>query len=499
MDLIRLSHFWLCLRFFLTLALCLSFGRSAESHPMGNFSINHYARFEAQANKIQIRYVLDFAEIPTVSEREAMGVQGNAEVSAGASQAYLSAKAPTLRDGLTLTIDGKPAMLTMKPAFLLFRPGAGGLNTMRLGLDLTASLPDAHTGAKYQITYQDTNYAERTGWKEIVAAGGTGVTLQNSSVSGVDISKELMAYPANPTLAPPQQMDATFTVVPGGMASSGSTDTQTASVPAPPAANTHTPQDLFTQSIAQRKLTPGIMLFGLLIAFIFGSFHALSPGHGKTMVAAYLVGTRGTAKHAVLLGIIVTVTHTLGVFALGFVTLFASRYIVPEKLYPVLSVISGLAVFGVGSWLLTSRLRGASDSHEYSHDHSHTHDDDDDGGHSDGFGHHHPHVPEGPITVRSLLALGISGGIVPCPSALVVLLSAIALHRVLYGMALISAFSVGLASVLIVIGLMVVSTRHWFERFPVSEGILKRLPVASAAAITLIGVMLVIRAVTQGV
>ena len=101
--------------------------------------------------------------------------------------------------------------------------------------------------------------------------------------------------------------------------------------------------------------------------------------------------------------------------------------------------------------------------------------------------------------MRSLLALGISGGIVPCPSALVVLLSAIALHRVLYGMALISAFSVGLASVLIVIGLMVVSTRHWFERFPVSEGILKRLPVASAAAITLIGVMLVIRAVTQGV
>jgi ABC-type nickel/cobalt efflux system permease component RcnA len=134
---------------------------------------------------------------------------------------------------------------------------------------------------------------------------------------------------------------------------------------------------------------------------------------------------------------------------------------------------------------------------EHSHDHSHTHDGD--GGHSHGFGHHHHHVPEGPITARSLLALGISGGIVPCPSALVVLLSAVALHRIAYGMALITAFSVGLASVLIIIGLMVVSTRHWFERFPAGEGLLRRLPVASAAAITLIGIMLVIRAVTQGV
>ena len=481
---------------------------------MGNFSINHYARFGAQASRVTLRYVLDLAEIPTVSERDAMGVSGNAPVPEAAKQAYLRAKALTLRDGLALTVDGKPAPLDVKPVALEFRPGAGGLSTMRLVLDLTAPLPPSGLGAAHSVSYQDNNYAERTGWKEIVAVGGAGTALQNSSVSGNDISKELTVYPANPTLAPPQQTEATFTVAPGGVSAAPAV----AAAPQPQSSNSHTPQDAFTQVIARRELTPGVMLLGLLIAFVFGSFHALSPGHGKTMVAAYLVGARGTTRHAVALGVIVTVTHTLGVFALGLVTLYASKYIVPEKLYPVLSVISGLAVFGVGVWLLVSRLRGIADGHSHSHDHAHgpdeihlhaaegghTHDHshthDADGGHSHGFGHHHHHgVPEGPITARSLLALGISGGIVPCPSALVVLLSAVALHRIAYGMALITAFSIGLASVLIVIGLMVVSTRHWFERFPAGEGLLRRLPVASAAAITLIGIMLVIRAVTQGV
>ena len=478
----------------LVLAILFCLGGSAAAHPMGNFSISHYTRLTAQPKQILLRYVLDFAEIPTVSERETMGVQGNAPVSIQASQAYLRAKAASLRDGLTLTVDGKPAVLTETPVALQFRPGAGGLDTMRVSLDLTAPLP---SGSAHQITYQDGNYAERTGWKEIVATGSAGMALSGSSVSAADVSKELTVYPANPTLAPPQQTEATFTAAPG--AGGAASSTLPALAPAqPPASNMHTPQDAFTQAIARKDLTPGIMLAGLLIAFIFGSFHALSPGHGKTMVAAYLVGSRGTVKHALALGIIVTVTHTLGVFALGFVTLFASKYVVPEKLYPILSVVSGLAVFGVGIWLLTSRLRGASDDHTHGHSHDHgadeihlhlsdeehalahaqghehTHDDhghshshDHDHGHSHGFGHHHHHhVPEGPITAKSLLALGISGGIVPCPSALVVLLSAVALHRIVYGMVLISAFSVGLASVLIVIGMMVVSTRHWFERFP---------------------------------
>ncbi len=483
------SIIWLLI-VWLLLALTAS---SAQAHPMGNFAICHYARLQAEPSAVRVRYVIDMAEIPTLTEAETLK-RGQAE--------YLAARATELASGVILTVNGKPAALTLLDSHLRLSPGAGGLGTLKVTLDWLAPSP---AGTR-TVTWEDNNYPSRTGWKEIVATGGAGVVLQNSSVPSVDRSRELSVYPRD--IIPPQDTDAHFTALPGVGAA------PTAQAAAPSAPRDATPRDAFTQAIARRDLTPGVMLLGLLIAFVFGSLHALSPGHGKTMVAAYLVGSRGTARHAVLLGLIVTITHTLGVFALGLVTLFASRYIVPEKLYPVLSIVSGLAVFGVGAWLLVSRLRGVPTGHDHSHTHDHhthgpdeihlheaehTHTHDEGHTHSHGFGSHTHAVPEGPLTMRSLLALGISGGIVPCPSALVVLLSAVALHRIAYGMVLITAFSVGLAAVLIVIGLMVVSTRHWFERFPAGEGLLRRLPVASAAAITLIGIMLIIRAVTQGV
>ena len=479
---------------------------------MGNFSISHYARLQADPNDVRVRYVIDMAEIPTLTEKETLGHGQDGAITAPEQAGYLAARAAQLASGVTLMVNNAPIPLTLTGSSLRFSPGAGGLETLKVSLDWLASTPPG----RRTVTWEDRNYPSRTGWKEVVAVGSSGVALQDASVSGIDRSLGLSIYPRD--IIPPQDTAAHFTAVPG--AATGAAGTAPADAP-PPATRDATPRDAFTQTIARRSLTPGVMLLGLLIACVFGAFHALSPGHGKTMVAAYLVGSRGTGRHAVLLGLIVTITHTLGVFALGLITLFASRYIVPEKLYPVLSVVSGLAVFGVGFWLLVSRLRGVSTGHDHSHSHDHapdeihlhTHDDghthshdnehphthDDGHTHSHGFGSHTHAVPEGPITLRSLLALGISGGIVPCPSALVVLLSAVALHRIVYGMALITAFSVGLASVLIVIGLMVVSTRHWFERFPVGEGLIRRLPVASAAAITLIGVMLIIRAVTQGV
>ncbi len=491
------------------IALCLALTSPANAHPMGNFSINHYARLQADPNDVRVRYVIDMAEIPTLTEKETLGHGQDGAITPTQQSDYLAARAAQLASGVTLTVNGAPTLLKLVDSRLRLSPGAGGLETLKVTLDWLAPTP---SGTR-TVTWEDRNYPSRTGWKEVVAVGSSGVALQDASVSGIDRSLGLSIYPRD--IIPPQDTSAHFTAVLG--AATGAA--VTAPADAPPPTRDATPRDAFTQTIARHSLTPGVMLLGLLIACVFGAFHALSPGHGKTMVAAYLVGSRGTGRHAVLLGLIVTITHTLGVFALGLITLFASRYIVPEKLYPVLSVVSGLAVFGVGLWLLVSRLRGVATGHDHSHahDHSHmhdhapdeihlhTHDDghthshDDGHTHSHGFGSHTHAVPEGPITLRSLLALGISGGIVPCPSALVVLLSAVALHRIVYGMALITAFSVGLASVLIVIGMMVVSTRHWFERFPAGEGLLRRLPVASAAAITLIGVMLIIRAVTQGV
>ncbi|MCW3061181.1 MAG: putative nickel transporter [Capsulimonas sp.] len=525
----------------------------AGAHPMGNFSISHYSRITAADAGMQIFYVLDMAEIPTVAERAAMDTNSDGKISSAEQGVYLQIKAPELAQGLSLTADGKLVTLDVVDSKLAFRPGAGGLDTIRLVINLKS--PTSLAAGAHAIAYKDGNYAERTGWKEIVAAAGSRAYLGGSSVPARDRTKELTAYPSVTAMSPLQETSATFTVSDaplGAMTAASVAPAPTTGSASAAATNGSTPQDRFTQTIAAKNLTPGVMLLGLLVAFVFGSFHALSPGHGKTMVAAYLVGTRGTVKHAFLLGVVVTITHTLGVFALGLITLFASQYIVPEKLFPILSVISGLAVFGVGLWLFYSRIRGLDTGHshghghshdhdhthdlehthehahapvlamaavgdhthdhdhphDHSHDHGHTHDDahshDHDhghshshnGGHSHGFGHHHHHhVPDGPITAKSLIALGISGGIVPCPSALVVLLSAIALHRVAYGLLLITSFSIGLAAVLIAIGVAVVSASKLLERVPRSDAFTRFMPIFSAAAVTTIGVVLIIRAV----
>jgi nickel/cobalt transporter (NicO) family protein len=221
--------------------------------------------------------------------------------------------------------------------------------------------------------------------------------------------------------------------------------------------------------LAQPNLSPMLMVSGIAIAFLFGAGHALSPGHGKTMVAAYLVGSKGTSKDAVLLGLVTTISHTVGVFAIGLLALLLSQYIVPEQLYSVLGLISGLLVFGVGLWLLDRRLNELSHSHEH-YDH-----------------HHHE-----PLSLSSIVSLGIAGGVIPCPSALVLLLSAIALHHAGYGMVLVSAFSVGLALVLVAIGLLVIYANQWLEQFPSRPKVTRYLPVGSAIAVIITGTLLTV-------
>jgi ABC-type nickel/cobalt efflux system permease component RcnA len=228
----------------------------------------------------------------------------------------------------------------------------------------------------------------------------------------------------------------------------------------------------------------GLLATGLAVAFVLGALHALSPGHGKAIVAAYLVGTRGTARHALFLGGMVTFTHTISVFALGFVTLFLSHRVSPDKIFPVLGAVSGLTIVWVGTTLLYKRAGKlwAGGRHHH-HDHSHHHHDHE---------HDHSHIPEGDVTLASLIALGASGGLVPCPSALVLLLSSIALRRVGLGLILLVAFSAGLALVLMAIGLMVIYAKHLL---PVGNGrpvpaALRLIPVFSAGVIVCIGLFM---------
>jgi len=206
--------------------------------------------------------------------------------------------------------------------------------------------------------------------------------------------------------------------------------------------------------------------------------HALSPGHGKAMVAAYLVGTRGTARDALGLGLTVTVTHTIGVFALGVVTLALSAYVLPEDLYPWLNLASGVLVLGVGGAVLRARVRKARHHHAHHHPHGHDH-------------HHHDHAP---ITRRGILAMGASAGLIPCPSALVVLLGAIAQHEVALGLLLIVAFSAGLAATLTALGIAVVHAGRLTARISPDGRLIAVLPAASALVIVAAGTLLTAQA-----
>ena len=265
-----------------------------------------------------------------------------------------------------------------------------------------------------------------------------------------------------------------------------------AAAPAPP-------NDYLAHLLRTSDLSWGLLLAGIAVAFGLGAIHALSPGHGKTIVAAYLVGSRGTPRHALFLGAMVTFTHTISVFLLGIVTLYLSQFVLPEKITPVLGAISGVSIVWIGATLFFKRLRAARahrhahhhhhdshDHHHHHHDHSHTH------SHHHGDGHVHSHVPQGDITLGSLIALGASGGLVPCPSALVLLLSSIALGRVGLGLVLLAAFSLGLAGVLMGIGLVVLYAKHLLpdSRKTSQHAAFRLIPVASAAVIVCVGLIM---------
>jgi nickel/cobalt exporter len=258
--------------------------------------------------------------------------------------------------------------------------------------------------------------------------------------------------------------------------------------------------------VRAKDLSLSFYAFALVIALALGALHALTPGHGKTVVAAYLVGSRGMIWHAIVLGSVVTLTHTGSVFLLGIITLAASQYILPTTIIPWLEVLSGLLILGLGLYLLWQRfhywLKSRTtapvvvETRKYSltpssapkkisgpvkvenlpADAHH---------HGDGKVHSH-NIPEA-LTWRSLIALGISGGLVPCPDAIAILLVAVAINRILLGLALIISFSLGLAVVLIVIGLLMVSSRRLFDRFSFLDKAAPVLPMVSAIIVLLLG------------
>jgi nickel/cobalt transporter (NicO) family protein len=435
----------------ITVALALLVPAAASAHPLGNFSINHLDQVKVSSGRVDVTYILDQAEIPTFQER---GLPPSV---------VLARKKAEVERRLTLTVNGRRVPLSVGgPGQISFPPGQGGLKLTRVVLPLFARVSRARS-----VALHDGTFPGRIGWKAIVAQPGTGTDVRSSVPSG-DPTHGLRTYPQDMLKSPLDQRNATLSVKPGD-----------GSLTAPKAggAGEATTQnrsgDGFAGVFAGAAAGRGVLVFFLLAAFAWGALHALSPGHGKTMVAAYLVGTRGTARHAVTLGATVTITHTIGVFALGVVTLLLSQFILPEQLYPWLNLASGLMVVSIGVTVLRKRVKQAAHHHH----------------------HHHHHDHE--LSTKGILAMGASAGLIPCPSALVVLLGAISQHQIALGLLLITMFSLGLAGTLTGLGLAVVSARRLTARLNVSSRLVTALPAVSALVIVGAGCLLTAHAVPQ--
>ena len=460
---------------------------AASAHPLGNFTFNRYSRIEPSGDRIYVLYVLDMAEIPTFQAQATVQAEGESRYAAGLVR--------MIQRGLQLTAGGTPISLKPVRHVIAFPPGQAGLHTTRLE---SLYVSDPLTSGLDRIAYRDRNFISRIGWKEIVIQTGSDAKVVSASVPAATISDELRSYPKNLLRSPLDVTGASATIAPGRGAGT------------PPALHGRGELDQrvgvrnvadtgFASLIARDRLSIGFVLVSMLIALFWGAAHAFSPGHGKSIIAAYLVGSRGTPRHAVLLGLTVTVTHTMGVFALGLVTLSLSSFVLPDQLYPWLNLVSALLIVGVGLGVLRWRVREwrgrqvRADQHDHEHGHSHAH------GAYGAHGHDHSHDLEADraLSLRGLLSIGISGGIIPCATALVVLLAAISLHRVGYGLLLIFAFSVGLAGAMTGIGLLAVTAKRLFSRVDFESRFLRLLPAVSALIVLGLGLAMTARALPK--
>ena len=382
------------------------------AHPLGNFSVNHYMKFEVTGAGVEISYVIDLAEIPTFELLRQWGVERASPHEVLDSRAFAQARA--WMSNLSFEVDDHPVTPVLRGADLVIADGAGSLPIVRISARMFLKVSGG------RLVYEDRNYEERAGWKEIVIAEGPGAHLESASQTGRDRSQALTAYPSDPMAAPPQDLRAAFiwaadAPTPAASPATASLDRpvsrkaprsvpliqtipQPAARPGPPAssitannapAGSVVKNDFLSRLLRREEIPSTLVLAALAVAFALGAAHALTPGHGKTIVAAYLVGSRGTLKHAACLGAMVTFTHTISVFILGLATLFLFRSVVPEKVTEFLGVISGMSISAIGGWMLWKRARALPDRHVQTHTHDHSREH----GHTP---HEHSHAHDSP-------------------------------------------------------------------------------------------------------
>jgi len=492
---------------------------AAGAHPLGNFTVNTSAGLSVERDRVSVEFVVDMAEIPTYQARRGLDADGDGQISDAEGAAWASKNCAGAAGQAQVSLDGKPARLSVGSSSVTFPPGTAGLPTLRLTCGLAA--PAAIGRGEHTVAWRSSVYTDRVGWREVTAVG-SGTSLVASDVPTTSASAVLTRYPADLLSSPLDQRSAKLRVRADGAASSGPSTGAAALTGSPTkGVSSALPRGVdaasrsFTALVARRHLTVAFGALALALAVGLGAIHALAPGHGKTVMAAYLVGQRGSLRQAGVIALTVTTTHTIGVLVLG-VVLSASTTLASEAIYPWLGLTSGAMLAAVGFNLLRRVFRNRRSTDQLldqahpdgSHDHGRAREP----GHmhSHGTGRPHSHGPaldaaEGPMSRRTLVAMGVAGGMVPSPSALVVLLGAIALGRAWFGVVLVVGYGVGMALTLTAAGLLLVRARGLLDRRQTTPsarpsrlaGLARAMPVVTATVIVSVGLFLAVQGATR--
>ncbi len=526
----------------------------AAAHPLGNFTINHYAEVRVEPGRIFLDVVVDQAEIPAFQARQDFDTDTDGSVSDEEIEAGRVTACDELGLDLRLSADEESLDLRTIEAGLTFPPGVGGLSTMRLVCGFEAALTEPVGSEATRIAFSDESFPNRLGWREIVVSG-SGVTLKaiDGEARESSISARLTAYPEDliarpladrqvvveataggPGLAPLHIPDAEPRD--GAVATSGPSEPAASPTPSgslAPGASPAVPGGIDAGELPgifrEADLTLTIVVLSLLTAVALGAGHALTPGHGKTLMAAYLVGTRGAPLHALGLGLSVSLSHTVGVLVLAGLVVGASDILPADIVVRWAPVVAAISIVAIGGWMLAGELRrrrslrqrttratghdhAPDHAHEnHGHEHDHAHDagpaNDDAAGPAHDHGlehrhggqtHRHAPTPGSTITWRSLFALGLAGGLIPSTSALLILLGSIAAGRPAFGFVLVVAFGLGMAAVMSGIGLAIVAARGRLDRVPAGRGIgriREVVPLVAAALVFGFGLVLTVQAI----
>lgn len=536
----------------------------ASAHPLGNFTVNHYDGLHLYADHVTDRGIEDVAEIPTLQRQGLIDTDGNGRLSDAERAAYAGRQCQDMARSVSVVVGGRRVPFIVTSSSYVERPGAIHLTAARLECELTGPAEvSGRTGVQVDSSWDGAG----VGWHEITAVGN-GVALNRSPFQASSISEELRSYPNNLLSSPVDVRSGSFDVTPGA-----GTSTYQAAKDLPVAGflvrKLNGLATAFNDTVGTKHLTLGVGLLAIVLSVLLGAGHAFLPGHGKTIMAAYLVGRRGRLRDVVTVGATVTITHTAGVLVLGLAISTTSAF-APTAAEQYLGVVSGLIVALVGVGLLVSALRrrrtpgvagalrggpdvgevvqelhldaadavpagavlraeGGGDvavlasaqphEHPHPHEHEHPHDhgasdeahdhaahdhgahDHGAGAHTHGFGRRHSHAPpEGGFSRGGLVGLGVAGGLVPSPSALLVLLAATALGRTVFGVVLVLGYGLGMAAALSAAGLLLVKLRGRLDRYADSprlaraDKLLAALPVLTALLVFAVGSGLVLRA-----